>query len=424
MTDLRDFETELRADLAAFERSAPAPRDLTERLLTAVEQNPAPRHPARRWVWPALAAVGAVLVVLVTVLVARGGLSTDHRSAPARPLPGDFRATSVQFVDSQHGWAMGGGSCGSGGCPALARTTDGGRTWRPVPLPPGLHYDPKAVYCTRPSCVDHVAFAPDGRHGYLYSLDDAMLYVTADGGAHWSAQRSALHTTQMVVSGPNAMRVASRLNGPDRLLVAPLGSADWTDVTPWPDGVFPELAVRGETAYAFTPGSQYAWLYRSTDAGRTWTHVVSSYLRHTPATFDLGPMGSWAFSLAPDGAIAVVHLVDGRAPILRISVDGGAGFGPAHLLATSSAGASHTVRIAAASAQDLVEFEADGSSATYFRSADGGVTWHAIGHGSGPPTAPWAFPVVGFGYRLDDGSRSVSVTADAAASVVRRPLRS
>jgi hypothetical protein len=185
--------------------------------------------------------------------------------------------------------------------------------------------------------------------------------------------------------------------------------------------VNPELAVRGSTVYAFAPGSQYAWLYRSTDAGRTWTHVVSDYLRHTPATFDLGPLATWAFSLAPDGAIAVAHLVDGKAPTLRVSVDGGATFGPEHKLATA---ASSGVHLAAASARQIVELESDASSATYFRSADGGATWRVLGHGSNRFPARWAFPAGGFGYRLDDGSRDVLVTADAGAHVVRRPLGS
>jgi hypothetical protein len=182
--------------------------------------------------------------------------------------------------------------------------------------------------------------------------------------------------------------------------------------------------------YAFAAGPQYAWLYRSTDSGRTWTHIDSSYLRHTPATYDLGRLATWTFALSPDGALAVARLVEGGAATIRVSTDGGAAFGPARPLAVPAGiAAKHLtgVRIVAVSSHDLIETARDSSGGdTYFVTTAAGASWRAVAHGTNQPGTAgvgWAFAANGFGYRLSDDFASVLISTDSGASTLRRPFR-
>ena len=177
------------------------------------------------------------------------------------------------------------------------------------------------------------------------------------------------------------------------------------------------------------PGAEYAWLYESTDAGRTWTHVESSYLRHTPRTYDDGPLATWTFALSSDGALAVARVGQDGAATLRVSTDGGVSFGPVRPLALPSGVAAkdlNGVRIAAGSSRHLIETAPDGDRrATYFVSSDAGIAWRAVAQGSNEWSTPevgWTFPAGDFGYRMSDDFRSVLITSDAGATTSQRPF--
>ena len=80
--------------------------------------------------------------------------------------------TGVDFVDSQHGWAIGGGGRGF-----VLATSDGGQTWRAEATGANkLHGLRK---------YSSVSFA-DVRHGWLVANNSELL-ATSDGGATWQA---------------------------------------------------------------------------------------------------------------------------------------------------------------------------------------------------------------------------------------------
>lgn len=80
------------------------------------------------------------------------------------------RMRDIQFVDDQYGWAVGNGG--------LARTTDGGATWRP-PLP----LDPEAteVELMRGQAIHFV----DRERGWLVGKF-GLISSTTDGGRSWT----------------------------------------------------------------------------------------------------------------------------------------------------------------------------------------------------------------------------------------------
>lgn len=90
MTELRDFENELRATLAEAVASAEEPSGLADRLVAGAARRRAPHRVrvllGKRWVPPLLAAAAVAIVVLVTA-AAVSAVRADRPEPPARPTP-------------------------------------------------------------------------------------------------------------------------------------------------------------------------------------------------------------------------------------------------------------------------------------------------------------------------------------------------
>jgi hypothetical protein len=90
MTELRDFENNLRATLADVASSADEPPGLADRLVTGATRRRAPHRVrvwlGRRWVPPALAAA-AVAVVAVATVATVTLIQADRPTRPAHPPP-------------------------------------------------------------------------------------------------------------------------------------------------------------------------------------------------------------------------------------------------------------------------------------------------------------------------------------------------
>jgi photosystem II stability/assembly factor-like uncharacterized protein len=372
-----------------------------------------------------------VLAVIVAGVVVRGNPFTKRGSQPSHPDVHPIQVTGVHFVNASDGWAVGSRPCTNGPCPAvLERTTDGGQTWTQLAVPRGAIGAPDLNCANDARCVTDVGFAPDGRHGYLSATPiGSALYATSDGGRTWTSLTSRKQNGQLVVSANTAVCLVSPPTSGDRLFVAPLGSSQWHDVTPWNfPAIDVTLAAAGSSMYAFVVGAQYAWLYRSSDGGSSWSHISSQYLQHTPKTYDLGPLASWTFAVAPDGAVVVARFIDGRTPTLRVSTDGGATFGPEHDLAVPSGvrpAALSGTTLAAASATDLLETAHAHGTAVYFVSSDGGASWLRTSQGPvqvGLPDTRWSFPAHDFGVRIADNGKGIDVTTDQGRTQTTRSV--
>lgn len=244
------------------------------------------------------AAVLMAAAAVAAALVYPGGGPVHHGpvrgSAPrhaARPSPSKTPGkTAVTLADlswtsADDGWALAGVPCGQNTCAAMARTTDGGRTWRWLPTPSAYLAGSSEIGGTRP-LVSQVRFATD-KIGYLFGPD---LLITTDGGRTWARQpevpgAGALEPTP----GGAVLRVVYVEQGCNpscewQVQRSPAGSARWTPVlTVHPVAVMPETAQivwQGDQAvYAViygdpasgADGSEQATIARGTDDGRTWT---------------------------------------------------------------------------------------------------------------------------------------------------------
>jgi hypothetical protein len=110
---------------------------------------------------------------------AAGGAPAVSASASAPPVgpagtrvPAGFHPQSATFVSDTTGWVLGASPCpqGKGSCDVIARTRDGGRTWRAIPSPR-----------TSPDHLAQIRFA-DQRNGFVTG---DQLWATHDGGATW-----------------------------------------------------------------------------------------------------------------------------------------------------------------------------------------------------------------------------------------------
>jgi len=390
---MNDVETRLRETLTSAEAAAPAPADLSERLIARTLE-PArvvplrPRRAVRRWLPPLLAA--AVIVTVVTVgAIVRHTVAAPDRPVHPRPVPPkiqfptQFSATDVYFRDAQHGWALGDGCADPGrGCVTLLRTIDGGASWRVVPPPPVTvpvnectHEGDGVAGAGDQPCVDAVAFADD-RHGYAWGY--RTFFWTNDGGRSWRLERG--RPQRLVIAGGTVVRTEAKgaATGRTVVQVQRVGATGWQTVTPAVAGMAEtsQLLPSGRTVYFLA--SQYprgGTLFRSTDGGRTWTKV-------NPA-----PCGSKVsttyLSLAPDGTLAAV-CYGGADATIRISTDHGHVFGPDMVAPGThkTAQAQLIPNVLAVSPSVLLERVADRHPSVgndYRRTTDGGRTWHRIG---------------------------------------------
>jgi photosystem II stability/assembly factor-like uncharacterized protein len=106
-------------------------------------------------------------------------LITPH-STPNTPLvPKHYLRTT--FVDRDHGWIAGYADWEERPVDALASTSDGGRTWQAIPIPPV-----DEIFLSPPSIVGNFyrmrLLFTDAQNGWIYQK---KLFHTNDGGQTW-----------------------------------------------------------------------------------------------------------------------------------------------------------------------------------------------------------------------------------------------
>jgi photosystem II stability/assembly factor-like uncharacterized protein len=333
-------------------------------------------------------ALVSALVVLISACGSSGhGPASDPAASPTAggttpvmvepdgPVPTGFVPTSATFVSADQGFVLGAVPCASlpsppaasGPCPSLAKTGDGGRTWRRRPAPP------TTIHSSDPtgdaSQVSRVRFG-DPSNGWAFGPG---LWSTHDGAGTWHA--------------------------------IDLG------------GVVTDLASSAGVTYALVthcdsrPCGQGATLYRTDNAADDWHAVEGVTLTPTGGTISLHGRAVWIvgrsigpgqslLSASADGADWTTRpdlcgadaSLTGVAPVSALGLfvlcgdSPGAGSEPKRVLWSTDGGASAQpvaamppssgIADAIVAADDRVVVVSAASGASWiYRTADAGATW-------------------------------------------------
>ena len=206
-------------------------------------------------------------------------------------LPGATGEVACDFVDARHGWA-------AGDAGLVWKTIDGGATWRPLaPLS-----DPSVIW-------PQVSFW-DARHGWAWGYseraEETRLYVTADGGAHWSRSKGIWWVDDLVPTGRSSAWVLSSGNA---LWLEPVVLQRTTDAgkhwrtTQINAAASPyALAARGEHLCAVGDA-----VLLSDDGGKSWAPASSGQAPWIGGIAVQDGGGLWA----ADVTGALLHSTDG-----------------------------------------------------------------------------------------------------------------
>ena len=320
----------------------------------------------------------------------------------------------MTFVSADAGWVLGTGTCTSGSCAAMARTSDGGTTWSPAPAPATAMAEGPGQAT---SGVSGLRFA-DLQDGWAYGPD---LWVTHDGGTTWArvtipglpanAPVFALETAGGIVH-------AAVLDGGNfRVASSPVASDNWT-VSPVqvPVGAGPvpavQLVLSGAAGWLvendrtvvggarLASGTWVAWTPPCADVVGP-AFLAASSPTELAAACDVGlwsnPTGDHLYvshdggsTFTPSGTAAPLTMAAMAAMASpSVVVVGGSDATGSVLVATTDAGRTWSVvaRLPAGQIADLgfttatqgvVIVGGAGASASLLMTRDGGQTWHAV----------------------------------------------
>jgi len=122
----------------------------------------------------AIAMTCAVALLPGTALAAPGG-----HTGPGTPVPASFKANSVTWVSAQRGWVLGAARCGTNTCSDVIGTSNGGKTWQLI----GTVKAPLASIGKATHGVTTVRFATPSV-GWIFGIG-RFLFRTSDGGKTW-----------------------------------------------------------------------------------------------------------------------------------------------------------------------------------------------------------------------------------------------
>lgn len=187
-------------------------------------------------------------------------------AAEAKPAdPKERGKAKIVWVGTGEGNGRNSSSYGNG----VYRSTDGGGSWTHLGLAethdiPALAVDPRNPDVCFVAALGHL-WGPNPQRG---------IYKTTDGGKNW---------THVLRLDADTGAIDVRLN-PDN-----------------PDIVYAAIYMRRRTAYSFRSGGPVGGIYRSTDAGKTWTELT----RGLPA--QTGRIGLGIYAKNPKVLYAVIE---------------------------------------------------------------------------------------------------------------------
>ncbi len=291
-------------------------------------------------------------------------------SGPAGgPVPKNFSPESVTFVSLTSGWVLGTAPCASPPCTSVVRTSDGGKTWVGIPAP-------------RTSGVHEIRFA-DLNDGWAYGNE---LWVTHDGGAHWTqlhldAVAPGSTVLDLEAASGQVYAAVPSTDGTVRIETSPVGSDRWTGASSGvPVGAGPvpaaQIVLHGKSG----------WLLENDRTVVGGARLIQG--RWVPwqppcATVE-GPVFLAASSASNLVAVCQEGLWGGSSqPIERayVSSDGGTTFPPTR--SPLPANQQGTPAVGATSRQVIVVGTSSSSptgagTAVLIASFDGGATWSTV----------------------------------------------
>jgi photosystem II stability/assembly factor-like uncharacterized protein len=138
----------------------------------------------------------ALAFALAGIAVAAAA-ATAGGAAPG--VPQGFRPETAAAVGAHDLWVLGEYRCSGSWCLALVRSTDGGKHFDRVGLPPFAA-----------NGIDPVVTFANARDGFAYTYTGSPLYVTHDGGASWQRGGPAADVDAFATAGGYAYLVAGR----------------------------------------------------------------------------------------------------------------------------------------------------------------------------------------------------------------------
>ena len=387
-----------------------------------MEPDDEPGFVGRPWRARRAQAVGAVsLLVIAAACIVYLGPFLNPAAPPAVPAPGQatgYQLDAVDFVDPATGWVL---AHLDNSTFTVMGTTDAGRTWSPRLTEPS----------SRPA--EYMRFF-DHRSGVVVALGpSAVMYVTGDGGARWTAKPMAGMGYLIAASFVDpahgwVMRYgpAGADAGATELLATADGGDSWHDLG---SPVGPDAQA---FAVAFSDRS-HGWLdsvaagpyaYTTSDGGRTW-HAVAL---PAPSSGWPAPHGSYFVAARPTAGGVVVTVVNSQhingrnaagttilsyPPLTVRTFDGGS---PVEYVYTTLVDSAIDGLILASNRPGPGTFQVQPANQIGFRSTDGGATWSSFA-----PPAPggtigyadatsWWWVDSGVSARTADGGRSWSPT--------------
>lgn len=229
-------------------------------------------------------------LLLLFVLILFGNASVFAQWTP-QPSGTTVRFRGVSAVSSRIAWA-------SGDKGTVARTIDGGRTWRASVVAGAEALDFRDVE------------GVDAKTAYILSIgtgEASRIYKTVDGGASWTLQftnhnAKAFFDAFAFWDALNGIAMSDPVDGKFVIVRTTDGGAHWQEVSSanMPDALEGEAAfaasgtcitVQGKNNVWFgTGGGREARVFRSSDRGQTWSVA--------PTPVMAGNASSGIFSLA------------------------------------------------------------------------------------------------------------------------------
>lgn len=188
--------------------------------------------------------------------------------------PGYSVLYSVDFVDTLHGWAVGG--AGFAGNFLVGRTKDGGRHW--TRLPAAFPSEPLSV-----SFVSPTTGWVTGRNG--------LIRKTSDGGLNWQQQASGTLNALWDVQFLDSLKgFAAGAGGV--VVKTTNGGEEWLDITPAGVGGLGSIQFV-DSLFGWIGGSPF--FMKTTDGGETWFNPISDPTIVVGPFFFVSRERGWAY---------------------------------------------------------------------------------------------------------------------------------